>query len=278
MKRQALILLLLFSSITAISQNYPLWSQGNARLEPHKDFTKSFFLPLKYTIIPKLELSAYPLAMVYYPNIGIKKFWVETKERNFLITSKHRFTYPTPLQKKIKPFDLPGIFPVAEEPASMFVLQNELLISKWLRDKSSCEFANYLLTWRLGFRKAFGKGAANLHTIDHPILFNRTYPSQNKWQWYSGIDLDAHITSTIDFAIDADFYSAGLAVDNYSLQHKGLILIHLNKNWKIAGGYKMVYDNYRPDKEFNVFPLLDLMLHFSLPKGAQLELFQKNLF
>ena len=274
----AMLFFIFFGMISGKAQNYPLWSQGNARLEPHKQFTKSIFLPLTYTLIPKLELSAYPLAMAYYPNLALKKFWVETQEGRLLIASRHQLSYPSMLQEQANNPEWFGVLPTYDQPAPMLEMTNEVLISKWLRDKSSCEFANFLLTWRLGFKKAFGAGAAQLHTLDYPVLFSRTYTFQNEWLWYTGLDLDAHITGSLDFAIDAEFYSAGLDTDYYSAEHKGLLLYHFNANWKIMSGYKMVYGTYPWGPQFNVFPLFDLIYHFRLPEGKETDLFKGNMF
>ena len=259
-------------------QQFPLWSQGNARLEPHGQFTKSLFQPLKYTIIPKLELFTYPLANVYYPNFGMKKFWWQTPERKLLITTKHRLDYPTIALQKVKSPEWGGFYPNTDQPGGMVGFQNELLISKWLKDKSTCKFANYLLTWRLGFKVAFGADPRKLHTLDYPVLFTRTYPYTDKWLLYTGLDLDAHITRSLDFAVDAEFYSAGATMDYFSVEHKGLVLYHLRDNWKIYGGYKMVYGTYPFGPKFSVFPILDVIFHFNLPKGDELKLFDKKIF
>lgn len=277
-KKVCLLILLLLPAFAVRSQLYPLWSQGNARLEPHKQFTKSVFLPLKYTVIPKLELSAYPVAMFYHPNFAVKKFWVETKERKLLISTRHRLSYPTRFIKATHTPEWLGLYPATDEPPFMLSFRNELLVSKWLKDKSTCKFANYLLTWRIGFEKAFGAQADKVHTLDYPLLLTRTYPYLDEWLLYTGLDLDAHINSYLDFAVDAEFYSAGLTVDYYSIEHKGLLLWHLNENWKVMGGYKLVYGSYPFGRKFSIFPLFDVIMHFKLPEGDEVELFEKKMF
>jgi hypothetical protein len=97
--------------------------------------------------------------------------------------------------------------------------------------------------------------------------------------WYVGVDLDGHLTESLDFFVDIEFQSVDWAVKAFAIEHKAGINFMLSENVRIWMGYKAAFGNYTAPTAFFISPMADLVFGFRKPKfGRQKGLFKDKMF
>lgn len=272
---------LIFGGLIALPncslQAQDLWRVGTAYTLPKGWFDKGVFQPLRYGLSAKTELYTWPLANMFVPNMGIKHRWYITENR-ILISSRHGLYYPVMFYKRLQGSGANHLFPPNQPIKFGLPNYHELLASKFLRPATSCDLPDLLLTIRLGFQMSIGH-SPELSTIDYPGVYQRTVPFMGPWLWYTGADLEGHLTEMLNYSVDVDFYSVG-ALKQWAVEHKGLLVYPINNRWTLAGGYKLHLGTTPYQFGWKLVPLVDISYKFRLRRRSKMEfgLFDNDLF
>ncbi len=272
------ITLIIFSiGSISLSAQYEIWTVGTASTIPEGHLDISVFRPARYGISKTLEVSAQPFAILILPNAQVKKTWYK---KEFIFASVHGINYPTMYLNKIRKGNKPDYIPVDSVVPQLFAIKNEVIVSKILKKATTCEAANYLLSLKLGVQLALQFGENTLPQIEKPIIYPRTYIYHNKVLWYVGADIDGHLNSFINFSFDVDFLSLGIAIDDYAIEHKGMLMMPLTESLMILGGYKISYGTYPSGANFAIYPMIDISWKyiFKQRKAKQKDLFKEKMF
>lgn len=256
---------------------HPVWTTGNARVVPQSYIELSLTELSKYGLPYNMELMAQVPAIAAVPNLGIKKQWLR-KSGDWYFASRHHAYYPGIAFRLLQ---LTGYRSVLDDTIQMpFILSftNELMFSKWLIQASSCEAQNYLLTLRAGLKNAMVGSADTVPLFEYPFIFHETQVFQQKNVWYVGIDLDGSLSESMNFCVDIDFYSVNWLVEDFAIQHKGMLYIPLTHRLTGIIGYKAAYSTYPyRDNSLKVYPFIDLILSFRNKKKDDRQLFNKKM-
>jgi hypothetical protein len=277
MKKQTIIVLLsLFTSLQLSAQS-DLWRVGTAYTLPKYWFSGGIFQPLQYGLTKKTELSTYLLGNIYIPNLSLKHRWYVTPN-NILISSNHGVYYASMALNKLNGSKWLQI-PLGESTPFVLPMYHEILASKFLKPKTSCDLPDYLLTVRIGIKFSIGKLTPATTMAETAPFFQRTQPYFGKILWYVGADLEAHLTEFLNYSVDLDFLSVG-AVKNFALEHKGLIVWPIDKRWTMAGGYMAHFGTTTNSSRIFLMPLFDLSYKFTLRHKTNqgLDLFGTDIF
>ena len=277
LKRYFIVIVIFLSfSVSLYPQESDIWTSGNARIIPYKEFSAGVLNPVRYSAFRQLEFSSHLLYAPLIPNFSAKKYWTEFKE--VLITSKHTVAYPSPALNFFNDPKFGGFVEPGKDFSSIIHLNTEFLFSRWLFVDKNCDVSNYLLTFKIGGRYALNTPDNAIPEVRYPYFFHRTYIYGGYWGWYTGFDLDGRFSKNLDFKVNVDFISAGMATDYFAIENTGLLIFNLNKKFKIAAGYKGIYCTLPEKKSLNVFPLIDVLYYFSWPKGDEKNLFGSKPF
>ncbi|MEN8121871.1 MAG: hypothetical protein ABFS35_16090 [Bacteroidota bacterium] len=273
-----LSIIVLFSLTSLnLSAQYELWTVGTARTIPEGHLDISVFRPARYGISKTLEVSAQPFIFPVLPNGQVKKTWIK---RDIMLASVHGVNYPTIFLNIVRKRDNLELIPVDSVVPHLFAFKNELIVSKILKKATTCDAENFLLSLKLGVQFAYQFGENTLPQIEKPLIYPRTYIYHNEILWYVGVDIDGHLNSFINFSADVDFLSVGLEIDDFAIEHKGMLMMPLTKSLMILGGYKFSYGTYPSGSKFGIYPMLDISWKyiFKQRKAKQLKLFEDKMF
>ena len=275
MKLKYLLLILVVNSSLNMFSQLKLWTVGTARTITENRLEISAFRHARYGISESLELSAQPFAIFILPNLQIKKKWYD---KSISIATVHGLNYPTMFLNYTRKRNREDIIPIDSIVPNLFVIKNEVIVSKMLKEPSSCEAENYLLSLKIGAQFALKFGESTLPLIEKPIIYQRTSVYHDKLLWYVGVDLDGHLNDFLNFSLDVDFLSVGATIDDYAIENKGIILMGLTNSLTAALGYKISYGSYPSGNKFFIWPLIDISwtYNFKNIKSKQLNLFKDN--
>lgn len=273
MRRLILIIILCGFLYTAKAQGQ-LWQVGTAITMPKGWFDKGVFQPLRFGLTSKTELSAYPVLMAFMPNLAVKHRWHITDKKWFLST-KHGVYYPSMLLKRTVGGGPKYLLPSTTKVPFLLPTYHEFLASKYLKPKTSCDYADYLLTLKVGFAFTIGKATdSDMSSIDYPFVFHPTQTYYQRFFWYVGADLEARLTDFLNYSIDLDVQSVQF-LKHWAFSHKGLLVWPINNRWTLAGGYRLHYGAYPFGTQFKAMPLVDISYKFRFLKKKR---FEKGLF
>jgi hypothetical protein len=274
LKRKITIVCFLFFLICPLSvhSQMELLTVGTAKTIPHGFLEISLFRPARYGLTKTLELSAQPLIFPIFPNAQIKKNWYDKK---FSIATVHGINYPTWLLNMVRKRDRKDLIPRDSLVPQLFVFKNEVIGSTMLKKATSCEAANYFLSVKLGTQFALKFKKSTLPDIEKPVIYPRTSVYHNTLLWYVGVDLDAHLNEFINYCVDIDFLSVGLKIDDWAIEHKGMLMMKLTKSLMVLAGYKVSYGTMPSGNKFGIYPMVDISwtYEFKKVKAKQLDLY-----
>lgn len=272
------ILFTAFILLSEILYSQEIWTLGTARTVPIGTYESGIFSPLRYGLTRTLELQTHAIELPVFPSFGVKKYWGKLPY-NILITTNHWVYFPSiPLNLERK-LNLFGYVPYTYSPYGFVAtLKNEIILSKVLVERTSCDPENYWLSLTLGLLKALPAQDSINFALPKHILYPRTVVFHDTAVWYVGIDLDGRINSNLDFSVDVDFLSIGWGVDYMAIEHKGILLVHATEKLSIAGGYKFIWGNYPTDgANIGVAPVFDVIYRFKF-RGKERDLFDEKMF
>jgi len=279
-----LVLILLIGVSGSWSQRQ-LWTNGTANTIGHKDIQIAALSPSIYGISESMDISSHVFACIFAPNVSLKKNWL--KKSRLSIASGHGIYYPTPLAKQIASRNyFPSLTDSTIIP-DVIAVRSELLISYGWGETDCPAFTGeefnpentfrghtQLVTLKLGIQSGFNRGIFPL--VNEPLLFQRSYYYNNNLCYYAGFDIDGHMTTFIDYAIDLDYYNFSEGV--YALEHKGMIKWFMGKKFfHLMLGYHVSYADTPTGSEFLFGPMLDFVWIMHRNK-MELGLFGKKMF
>ena len=272
--RPSLILIFIFSHLQ-LSAQFELWTVGTGKTIHEGNLEVSIFRPARYGITRTLEVSAHPLAFFVLPHAQVKKNWYD---REISVATIHGLNYPTIFLNIVRKRNNENLIPIDSVVPQLFAFKNEVIVSKMLKEATSCEAGNYLLSLKLGFQFALKFGNSTLPYIEKPIIFQRTSIYHDKLLWYVGADLDAHLNSFINYSVDVDFLSIGFDIEDWAIEHKGMIMWKFTNSLMALIGYKISYGTYHGNPGIGIYPMADISwtYKFKLKKEKQLNLFQNG--
>ncbi len=272
-----LFLTIHFWSFSALAQ-LELWTVGTALTVPKGRLDVSVFRPAQYGISNTLEISAQPWIFVIFPNAQLKKTWYK---KDFAVATVHGINYPSWSLNMLRKRDKPGYIPIDSVVPQMLAFKNEVIVSKFLKKKTTCEAANYLLSLKLGVQFAWQFKEGDIPPMEKPVIYPLTSIYQEKLLWYVGADIDGHLNSWINFSADIDFLSVKFSMEDIAIEHKGMIILPLTNSLSLLGGYKIFFGTYPSgNSQFAVYPILDISwkYQFKPKKAKELDLFEKKMF
>jgi hypothetical protein len=273
--RFSILILILCFQVQSFAQ-MEFWTVGTGKTIPQSQLEVSLFRPARYGLTKTLELSAQPWAFVVFPNGQVKKNWYD---RKISVATVHGLNYPTMFLNMVRKRDMEEYIPVDSIVPQLFVIKNEVIVSKMLQEGgSTCENPeNYLLSLKLGIQFALNFGESTLPHIYKPVIYHRSEVYHKKVLWYVGADLDAHLNGFINYSVDVDFLSDGF-IDDWAIEHKGLLMTKITSSLMVVVGYKLSYGTYREGDgtDFGIYPLADISwtYRFKKRKEKQLDLFR----
>lgn len=253
------------------------WTVGTGKTIHEGQLEVSLFRPARYGLTKTLELSAQPWAFVVFPNGQVKKNWYD---RKISVATVHGINYPTLFLNMVRKRDMENYIPIDSVVPQLFVIKNEVIASKMLKEGgTTCENQpNYLLSVKFGFQFALNFGESTIPHIYKPIIYHRSEVYHKKLLWYIGADLDAHLNGFINYCVDVDFLSVGLGIDDWAIEHKGLLMTKITSSLMVAAGYKLSFGTYQEGRGtgFGIYPLVDISwtYRFKKRKEKQLDLFK----
>ena len=276
MRKIYLLTVVLLLAQMAVSQD-KIWTTGTAITLSPKNYSFGIFQPLRYGLKNNLEVFTYPLAFPAIPNVGVKKMWYKTKN-DWYFGSRHAIHYPSLFLKVSSGEGIGRVMPPDAKVPQIISLTNELLVSTWLIKETSCTPPNLLLTLKAGAKNGLKFGESNFPTIDYPGIYYQTIPYQKKhFLWYLGADLDGNLTESVNFCIDLDWIAVNWNVEDFAIEHKGMLLIPFAKRTTFIVGYKISYGTYPFGNKFMIMPLIDLQWNIQPKRKIEKGLFDPQM-
>ncbi|MFN8255343.1 MAG: hypothetical protein U0W24_06615 [Bacteroidales bacterium] len=269
-----LFLIILFETTYSFSQ-IELLTVGTAKTIPKGHLEISLFRPARYGITKSLEVSAQPFAFPIFPNAQVKKNWYD---KEFSIATFHGINYPTIALNMLRKRNKEGWIPVDSTIPNAIIIKNGVIASKMLKEATSCEAANYLLSVKLGINFAVKFKDGTMPPIQKPIVYPRTSVLLDQPLWYAGVGLDAHLNSFLNYAVDLDFLSVGMAIDDWAIENQGLIMTKITNSLLLVAGYRLSFGTYPEGNKFGIYPLLDISWTYKFRnlKKDELDLFKNK--
>jgi len=71
-----------------------------------------------------------------------------------------------------------------------------------------------------------------------------------------------------------------LEIDDFAIEHKGMLMMALTEKLMILGGYKLSYGTYPSGTKLGIYPMLDISWKyiFKQRKAKQKDLFKEKMF
>ena len=285
MKKTLLILFILcsFFNINKLKGQNPLWTDGTAFTIQQKKLELSLFRPSKFGLTKKDEFSAHPVAFFVMPHVFYKRRWIKFKvfKLKFVMSSRHGLYYPyfaLKLNRRLS-FGFSQLVPEDAQIPHTLALQNEIIVSHFLKNPSHCSSGNYLITGRLGFKYAFKFSPFEHPLIYQSILYRETVVLVPGFVWYAGADLDGHLNYMFNYFVDLDFYSYEF-IKNWAIESKLGIMGYRGEHLSAFAGVKLGFSTIPDRNRFLIMPIAGVSYNINFRKRTKhgTELFKKQIF
>ncbi len=272
--------LLIFSVVPVQSQNR-IWTDGTAFTIPHREVEISLFRLSKIGISKKDELSIHPLAAAVLPHLFYKRRWVKFRmfKGNYMLSSRHGVYYPSWALRLTRNLNIFNLLPEDTQIPNSICIQNELILSRFLKEPSHCNAGDMLITGRIGFKYSFGWGESTPPVIYRSVLYRETFVVHPEIIWYVGLDLDGYLNYVLNYFVDLDFYSVKL-LKYWSIESKLGIMGYLGEHWSAFGGLKLAFSTMSDRNRFLLFPIAGVSYTFKYKRKKRRGkgLFRRKMF
>ncbi len=283
-----ILIIILSLKIFTLSSQTPIWTIGTAKTISKNETQLNMFYFSMHGLTNRLELQAKPLTFLALPAINLKKTWYYKKSqknlnylksRNLIIGSIHGINYPTLTLKLARNRGFRNLMPLTTEIPHILAIRNEILFSSILKNKTSCDPSDMLLTLTIGTKFALRTKNSTLPYFENPFLFRETSIYHNKLLWYIGLGLDGHFSGSLNYSLDFDYKSVGLKSNYRAFENNTLLYWQMGKRdrLRLAFGFKASMSNF-PYKKTGVFPLFDLTYMFKSNKANGRDLFEPGTY
>ena len=260
-----LALITIVSSSTIFAQR-TIWTIGTARTVPKGQAEFGILHPMQVGLTETLEISTQPLlTLALAPNFSLKKRWYV--DDLWMISTQHRYSSPTLLLRAMGETGWFENIPDITYPY-MFSIGNEGLFTRKLGPEM-------LITAKIGAGFGLKFSGASIPYLEQPILYPHSAVFNNKFIWNVGFDLDGNIVRNHNFSADVDFYSIGLGVDYWAIEHKGYYIYNHSIKFAVLVGYKLSYASYPSGNHFFIAPMADLIWKINAKKEPVKDLFRR---
>ena len=228
---------------------------GTAATMPANRWELGLFSPLKYGLNSNTELSSYHIPNFFIPNIAIKHHWGDHRKYSF--SSKHSFSYPTPLLNLIAREGAGGLLPDNSIIPNIITFNNEFILNYRFSQKLTLiKFAGYSF--------AYINGKSDFPTLDYPLLYNHSCIFQGSGSLKFGTAIDFHLYDNLRVFLCYDNYFLAAKYSKYYMEASGKVIWNFNDKYSLIAGAKMVYADYPSAKQqnYNIFPILDFKINF----------------
>lgn len=256
-------LILLLSAILCFttfirSQEAYLFNISNAQILSKGKWESGLIQPFRIGISNKMEVYSSVLALPFIPNAGIKTNW--KNEHNFLFTSMHSFSIPSPFLNLSSTNGTGGLIPPEFDFPFILSVSNSLLLSKPISSV-------HLFTLKFDYIFAIRTGEVDpASTIDMPVFYPRMA------QYYEGsvFRIETNMTGKI---IKKIFYEEYLRIflvtrnqNNFFFENNGYINFLTGKCFNIKIGYNLSYGEYPFGNQWQLWPAFDFIFGNSFRK------------
>lgn len=239
---------------------------------PQGQLHVSLLAPLRYGLLPKLELQTFLGLWAYRsPNLYVKKNWYENR---WVLSSKHGIVYPTQGLKIFRKDDRDHTINKGAIIPQIFTFQNEVVASYVLNPTCNLEIPYWIVTGRLGLDvSAVGEREKSFNRMTFFSLYHRTASFYGDRVFYAGMQLDGGFWEKVYFNLGVDVYSVDF--DFSGVESQGNLIYHYNQKLSFAVGVKFISTKNPIEREANYAPILDVCYRFGKKMGWQRGLFKK---
>jgi len=240
---------------TVQAQDGPLlkkWSYNTAYLMPAGKWESGIFQPFRYGINPKLEVFTNVLMLPLIPGAGVK-IALGTKD-DFLITSEHSLSSPTPFLNFISRKGIGGL--ISPEYSYSFILSvnNAITVSREITP-------SVIASVSAGFAFALrGDKPDPQSTIDLPLFYPRMAHYYEGTSVRIGAAVKGSISSKWFYEESVKGFIITRSENNLFFENSGTIMWALGRSLRIRGGYVLAYGKYPyVTPKWQLWPTLDLV-------------------
>ena len=288
MKRILTLFIIVLCAAEMMAQA-PFQSRPTAYTVDNKSFEFALFAPTRYGFCKNTEVFSSVLADWKLPNIGIKRLWF-TKEakrddgffrsRRIYFGTLHNFDYPKMFFESVQDKKPKLIADTCTVP-NVLTMKNEARATILLKNRTSCDAGNFLLTVRAGVKNSFKLSKdATMPPVNKALWYRETVVCLDTIVWFVGADLDIHFNDRLNILVDADFYSVDWGVKACSGENKVFLYGYCGQNRRIMAqaGFKVAYGTVFGDFKTLILPMIDISYFWSLPKSRDNGLFGKKMY
>ena len=266
-KKPLLLLFLLLSFSPSLFSQRTIWTIGTARTVPKGQAEFGILHPMQIGLTETLEFSTQPLlSLALAPNFSFKKRWYV--DDLWMISTQHRYSMPTLLLRAMGETQWFKNIPDTLTYPFLFNIGTEGLFTRKIGPEM-------LLTAKIGTEFGINISGDSLPYLEQSILYPHTAVFSNKLIWYIGLDLDGNILRNHNFSADIDFYSIGVGIDHWAIEHKGYYIYNKSIKLAILIGYKISYATYPSGNNFFIAPMADLIWKINAKKQPTKDLFRR---
>ena len=288
MKRFLTLFIIVLIAVEVKAQA-PFQSRPTAYTVDNKSFEFALFAPTRYGFCKNTEVFSSVLADWKLPNIGIKRLWYVKPEkrddgffrsRRIYFGTLHNFDYPKMFFKSVQD-KKPNLIADTCVVPNVLTMKNEARATILLKNKTSCDAGNFLLTVRAGVKNSFKISKdATMPPIDKALWYRESVVCLDTVVWFVGADLDIHFNDRLNILVDADFYSVDWGVKAWSGEHKVFLYGYCGQRRRIMAqvGFKVAYGTVFGDFKTLVLPMIDFSYFWSLPKSRERGLWDQKMF
>lgn len=231
------------------------WSGQTANTLPRGRVERGLFLPLRWGITDRVEVSAYPLAGILAPNGRAKIEW--RRDGPATISTVHALAYPTPLLETIARDGTGGILPANSEVPPMLTVRNGVLMTNDLGEGHETTTSFYVTT-----TPRFA--AADVPTIDLAVAYPRTASYHTFATFRGQVDLRGPIAGEFGYRAGLDLFVLPGLDGKATLEQTGRLAWAPGPRFRMMVGYLFSYGDYPFGTQWNVYPLFDLQFAWQI--------------
>lgn len=243
---------LLFSSVTAFSQSFPV-SGGyqSAVIKEKGKWECGVIQPFRIGLSNRLEINASAFLFPLLPNAALKVAW-EAPE-NMLFASEHSVSIPSVFLNTFSRKGIGGLLSPEFEFPFMASTQHSLLISRILKDSA-------IFSLKAGFAWTYKAGDVDpLATIDLPLFYPRMA------HYYDGVTIKAGASYLYPLSPrwimeeSIQFFMVTRNQDNFFFENTGHISWRIKRSFRLKAGYNLSYGTYPFGKHWQLWPSIDIL-------------------
>lgn len=276
MKKLLLIKLLVLTLTGCLHAQIAISSYNTARTLDKRQLDVALTERSRYGLKSHIELQSFLPVFPIMPNFGTKIRWTHKMKlikNNYAIASRHHANFPGFFLRwnQRRSTSYPSLFS-ASDPLVFFkeghiphylTFTNEVIFSTFLKKRTNCARANYLLSPHIGFKFGIPFDSISFAHSDGQLIYQHTAMYHKKMLLWAGAQLDAELSRRIHYSIGLDFQSIEM-LDDWAVQNKSALIWHLSDRVeaKLLLGIMANVGSYPTGTKFFVMPFMDFIWTF----------------